>query len=562
MKMNILLILILFSYSLQIKEAVYSISYNNIYFKSNRYKIQVSNSQKYKKFMLFRIKKAQNNINESFYFIENIEEKSFLSLSKNFEVILNQDKTEESSLWKFIITKKNKYVLLNKKQCFLKFANSIIFYKNIDLIKASEFSFKEIYEEVQNNKIDDDIINKEPIDILIKYIDLRDPLLKREHIHQIKKDYDNEELKYSLRSILKYIPWVRKIFILMPNEKVRFLKNYDLINEKIIYVNDKEFLGYHSSNCRAFLYRYWKMEKYGISKNIIIMDDDYFIGSYLNKSNFFYVDNGKVIPAIINSEFTEIENIITKKKYKRYKKLIDNSKEEQTNTIFLYSQILGYSLLFKIFNKTKLIIPNFNHNAMPVNLDDLKKVFDLINQSEYKEYTLDSPYRHKNGIQFQSFVLGYTFLKYKRKVKNIQYKNIHISKALIQNYNTSLFCLNTGSLQYSSLTFMKAKILMEYLFPEPTFYEIEGKNELINLSYNTALIMEKEINKEQKKIIHMELIIISFCVCSFLFLLIFIFKKLANCYIINLLKIINMKIEIKMILVLINMYCIYILFNL
>ena len=122
MKMNILLliilILILFSYSLQIKEAVYSISYNNIYFKSNRYKIQVSNSQKYKKFMLFRIKKAQNDINESFYFIENIEEKSFLSLSKNFEVILNQDKTEESSLWKFIITKKNKYVLKIKSNVF------------------------------------------------------------------------------------------------------------------------------------------------------------------------------------------------------------------------------------------------------------------------------------------------------------------------------------------------------------------------------------------------------------------------------------------------------------
>ena len=65
------------------------------------------------------------------------------------------------------------------------------------------------------------LIEKEPIDILIKYIDLNDPNLKRNGIHQINKDFDNEEIKYSIRSILKNIPWIRKIFILMPNEKVR-----------------------------------------------------------------------------------------------------------------------------------------------------------------------------------------------------------------------------------------------------------------------------------------------------------------------------------------------------
>ena len=70
---------------------------------------------------------------------------------------------------------------------------------------------------------------------MIKYIDLRDPNLLRNGIHQISKDYDNEELRYSLRSILINIPWVRKIFILMPNDKVRFLKDYS-IGGKIIKV--------------------------------------------------------------------------------------------------------------------------------------------------------------------------------------------------------------------------------------------------------------------------------------------------------------------------------------
>ena len=50
---------------------------------------------------------------------------------------------------------------------------------------------------ILNNKI----IENEAIDILIKYIDLRDPSLKRNGIHQIEKDFDNEELRYSIRSI-------------------------------------------------------------------------------------------------------------------------------------------------------------------------------------------------------------------------------------------------------------------------------------------------------------------------------------------------------------------------
>ena len=62
----------------------------------------------------------------------------------------------------------------------------------------------------ENNEIAGDI------DLVYKYIDLCDKNLKREGIPQIKKDYDNDELKYSLRSVIQNVPWVRKIFIIMP----------------------------------------------------------------------------------------------------------------------------------------------------------------------------------------------------------------------------------------------------------------------------------------------------------------------------------------------------------
>ena len=132
--------------------------------------------------------------------------------------------------------------------------------------------------------------------------------MKRKGIKQIYKDFDNEELRYSLRSILENIPWVRKIFILMPNKKVKFLKSSHEIKEKIIYINDRDLLGYDSANIYAFTFNLFKMEKFNISKNFIYMEDDFFIGKPLNKSDFFYYDEKekKVLPYILTSNFEEI----------------------------------------------------------------------------------------------------------------------------------------------------------------------------------------------------------------------------------------------------------------
>ena len=105
-------------------------------------------------------------------------------------------------------------------------SSEIIFYNNQTLINISlidftvKFKIRKLYEELRIKSEYLQIIQKEPIDVLIKYIDLSDPNLNREGIKHIKKDEDNGELKYCLRSIFKYIPWIRKIFILMPNDRL------------------------------------------------------------------------------------------------------------------------------------------------------------------------------------------------------------------------------------------------------------------------------------------------------------------------------------------------------
>ena len=166
--------------------------------------------------------------------------------------------------------------------------------------------------------------------------------MERSGIHQIAKDIDNEELRYSIRSILKNIPWVRKIFILMPNEKVRFFKDYEFIKDKIVYIKDKDLLGFDSSNSLVFQFNYWKMKNFGISDNIIVMDDDCFIGNPLKKTDFFYVRQGKVVPSIITSYFLKIDRNIVKMNYDLYKVKALNTKEEQNDDVFNYSRYSTY----------------------------------------------------------------------------------------------------------------------------------------------------------------------------------------------------------------------------
>ena len=139
-----------------------------------------------------------------------------------------------------------------------------------------------------------ELVEKEPIDVLIKYIDLKDEKLNRTGIKTIQKDYEKGEIKYCVRSILQNIPWIRKIYILMPNDEVKYFLPKEQINDKILYVKDKDLLGFDSENNNAFLCNIYKMKQFGLSENFIYMDDDYFIARPINKSEMFYEENGEI----------------------------------------------------------------------------------------------------------------------------------------------------------------------------------------------------------------------------------------------------------------------------
>lgn len=91
--------------------------------------------------------------------------------------------------------------------------------------------------------------------------------------------------------------------------------------------------------------------------------------------------------------------------------------------------------------------------------------------------------------------MTYNFNKYNKKVKTIFYKYIKINNSMDENYNFSFFVINTGGYDYEPITFKKARITMEKLFPEPTPYEKINYSYFPSYAFDFVYELDKEINE-------------------------------------------------------------------
>ena len=506
--MKIIFIFILSAFSIEtvLIDAVYNIIYNNSYLNYDLKNFNLSETLKEEINSNFRLKKISSknsNSNISFYNIEHVfsnkllyfESLDNLNLTQNLSNI-HKNLTE----WNFIPTKNNKFIIQNKNKCYLKVKDLNITYQivtcqNININEASEFLLIKIYEEVKHTKEDIELIEKEPIDMVIKYIDFIDSSISFKGLPTNKPKFDDEELKYCIRSILKNIPWIRKIYILMPNDKVRYFKEYEYIKNKIIYIKEKDIYGSNNYNWLAFKFRYWKLKKYNLSDNFIAMDYNNFIGTPLRKSDFFYVSNGTITPAIITNKFVQLRNFSNPNLLNNeLKKNVFKLCTRLSTLLFKNSLYNTYLYIIKLFNQTNVnFAPAHNFNAIPLNIKELDEICDIVSHSEYRHNTLYSMIKNENSLQFQAFVLSYGFIKYKKKVKNIPIKLINNRNPILPSYNISLFSFFTEEETCEQIYYQKAKIILEYLFGKESPYERPIINNTFHiLAYNTVYEIDRE----------------------------------------------------------------------
>jgi len=408
-----------------------------------------------------------------------------ISLARVKWTIINLNEEEEVYLIRNKYTRH--YLQKSYKEiiCMFDYYNST----NKNLFK---FSLFKMFEEVDFKKEYIDIVDDEPIDVVMKYIDLSDKELNRTGIHQIKKDEDSGELRYSIRSILQYLPWVRKIFIVMPNERVKFLRPIDEIKEKIVYINDKDLMGFDCANIYAFLFNFYKLKQFGVTDNFIYMDDDYYIGKEFNKSDFFYYDDKerKVLPSIINYFFSEFNRA---KSNNTYNNLFMNISQmgAQTRQAWKLSVASTETFLLDLYKDQRMIYTEFTHNAIPMNINDLKEIFQVIQKYKYINETLYSIERSIYTLLTQYFYCLYNLNIKHRKVHSIPHEYYKIENLKPWKLKAPLFVVNTGGdIIVKKEQSDAAMRMIQKRFPNPTKYEIINESNLSSINF-----IEDNLNK-------------------------------------------------------------------
>ena len=505
-------------------------------------------------FILIEEKDEQNNKN--YFYIKEKYTYHYLKASDvygeiDFTFLLDINK--DRALWEFIphIKENNTLIYYIKNKYTQEYLEFDYFYndsilnaycrlkKEINFSEKDEFKFIKLYTENKYQK-PSLLLDNEPIDVVIKYIDLGDPNLNRKSINQLDKDEDNNELKYCLRSILTNIPWIRKIYILMPNEKVFFLKPKEEIQDKIIYIKDQDLVGFNSSSSSVFLFNLFRMRQFGLSENFIYMDDDYFIGKPLKKSDFFYENNGQINPFIITDSFKEMNKTYLEELHKKLYKEV--GKYSQTPIDFYFRKISSLLFLYKIFGDDDvrggypLIEAELNHNAIPLKLNDIEEIHGYIEKYyEFSKETLQSKYRHIRSLQAQVLFMSYARNKYDRWVNKLLARFFTIDEiaTLSTRFVPTLFVINTSDQKYLYNKYKLEIFKLILIFPNRTKYELIDENEELiktmikeknftnaSVLFNSLQIKRKNIKKNYKKYLYI-LIFIGILV----FLFIYFMKK-------------------------------------
>jgi hypothetical protein len=248
-------------------------------------------------------------------------------------------------------------------------------------------------------------------------------------------------------------------------------------------VKDEDLLGFSSQSITTFDFNLWKLKKFGCSDYILWLNDDYFIGKPLDKSDFFYEDGDKVKPYVFYNEpiLLSSENKIesTLKRFEgRFSKSGVDEGVAQNFLSYEIQTCRGYAFLFKTLGCKQLNIPknvwSTLHNAKSYTLPELKEIYDVIDKGyPDAEICLTSKMRNNAQITHQPFYDFYYLNKDNRKINHdMTYKYIDLARAPKAKFDTSLFCINTsGDREYSLAEKQAAHAKMEELFPNKTPYE-------------------------------------------------------------------------------------------
>ena len=269
---------------------------------------------------------------------------------------------------------------------------------------------------------------------------------------------DNDELKYSLRSLEMYAPWIRKIFIITDNQTPRWL---DTSNPKVRIVDHTEIMPEQCLPCfNSCIIEHFLHKIPDLSEHFLYGNDDTFINQPVTPADFF---NSKGLPIIRFNRrpFRKLTYLIKEK-------VLGKPLSTYNQTIRNSAQLVEKRFGIYYGGKT-------HHNIDSYCRSDFQHAAEIFEKEIAA--TLSNHMRNTNDIQRNI----YSYVPLAEKRGELHYVNqktsfrLHIQNtrhySKLEKYNPMLFCMNDSQYAEQSDREMAAAFLSRR-FPEKSSFEI------------------------------------------------------------------------------------------
>ncbi len=269
----------------------------------------------------------------------------------------------------------------------------------------------------------------------------------------------NDELKYSFRSMEKFAPWVRKVFIVTDRQVPSWL---DTANERVRVVDHSEIFPPEALPCfNSSVIEYFLHRIPGLAPRFLFANDDMFFGQAVGPE-FFFGEDGWPVLRLKRKLFGKLRYAVKralKMGFGHYRRMVYRS-------ACLVEEISG-----RFFSG----IPHHNIDAYV--RDDyaraVEQIFaDEVCKSQVNRTRADGDF-HRSAIGLWALAIGHAHMHYVASRSESFRIPVHKPDfmGLYRRFRPKLFCLNDS--QHSSADDRRRIVpFLEELFPEKSSFEL------------------------------------------------------------------------------------------
>lgn len=318
-----------------------------------------------------------------------------------------------------------------------------------------------------------------PVDVVYTWVNGSDPIWIKKKDKAMKDNdvkiakraqtgryVDIGELKYSLRCVEKFIPWVNKIYIVTDNQFPSFLKKglskIEVISHEQIIPN--EFLPtFNSNNIDFHLHRIPNL-----SEHFIYLNDDVFISRPLKRQNFYDASGNPKLP-VANYNWGKHKEYIERLSLRHWNR--NDMGSNQYNLITMHT--------VDVFEKKFNFTVNFKcrHGYIPLTVSLMTKIWD--NFEKELSIVETHVFRSFQDIQMPTlliqFGIGLSYCSILHTSRSVRYL-VMTGQFMIKlkNFNSSdydSFCMNSGE-RTSDHMRIAAKNFLQKTYPGKSSFEV------------------------------------------------------------------------------------------